>query len=68
MSEITQAQFERVIERLADNNKALHDLVDFHAKENDRLREALQAILEDDEGDYDFIKFKVRKVLGEREE
>jgi hypothetical protein len=42
MSEITQAQFERVIERLADNNKALHDLVDFHAKENDRLREALR--------------------------
>lgn len=44
MSEITQAQFERVIERLADNNKALHDLVDFHAKENDRLREALREI------------------------
>ena len=41
MSEITQAQFDRVIERLADNNKALSDLVDFHAKENDRLREAL---------------------------
>jgi len=45
MSEITQAQFERVIERLANNNKALSDLVDFHAKENDRLRWALKFIL-----------------------
>ncbi len=38
------------------------------ADEIERLREALQAVLDDDEGDYDFIKFKARAALGEGKE
>jgi hypothetical protein len=79
MSEITQAQFERVIERLADNNKALHDLVDFHAEEIKRLREALLnfACLCDegqcqdygeDEGRIPCYRRQARAALGEGKE
>ncbi len=41
MSELQEAQFKRVIDRLLDDNKALRDLVDWQAAENKRLREAL---------------------------
>jgi hypothetical protein len=39
---------ERVIIRLAADNKALRDLVDWQAAENKRLREALRTIADGD--------------------
>ncbi len=44
MTELQEAQFIRVIDRLVNDNKSLRDLVDFQTKENERLREALADI------------------------
>ena len=44
MTELQEAQFIRVIDRLVNDNKSLRDLVDFQTKENERLREALREI------------------------
>jgi len=41
MTELQEAQFIRVIDRLVNDNKSLRDLVDFQTKENERLRETL---------------------------
>ena len=38
MSELQEAQFKKVIDRLLDDNKALRDLVDWQSAENQRLR------------------------------
>ena len=39
-----EAQFKKVTEHLINDNKALRDLVDWQAAENQRLREALREI------------------------
>lgn len=46
-----EAQFKKVTEHLINDNKALRDLVDWQAAENQRLREALQFYANSSDGD-----------------
>lgn len=48
-----EAQFKKVTEHLINDNKALRDLVDWQAAENQRLREVLREIAEGDRPDND---------------
>jgi len=70
MSELQEAQFKKVIDRLLDDNKALRDLVDWQAAENKRLREALRDIIAipNSEAAQGIMKVIARAALGEGKE
>lgn len=71
MSELQEAQFKRVIDRLLDDNKALRDLVDFQATEKERLRGLLSSVMNyfDGIGDLETAnKIRTALALGEGEE